>query len=125
MDLLSLYPRSLMMDRTLHIEFNGQQIEEVIETKFLGIILDNSLIWNPYIQHVRNKVSRGTGILKKLRPYVIYDTIFGLCYFFYLSIFYLLCSSLGGTFQSNLDCTIRLQKRVIRLLAGVHPHFSD
>ena len=24
------YPRSLVIDRTLHIEFNGQQIEEVM-----------------------------------------------------------------------------------------------
>ena len=48
------YPRSLVINRKLHIEFNGQQIEEVMETKFLGVI-----------QHVRNKVSRDTGILKK------------------------------------------------------------
>ena len=41
------YPRSLVMNRTLHIEFNGQQIEEVMETKFLGVILDNGLTRKP------------------------------------------------------------------------------
>ena len=59
------YPRSFTMDRSLPLEFNGQQIEEVSETKFLGVILDNGLTWKSHIRHVRNKVSRGAGILKK------------------------------------------------------------
>ena len=61
----SLWIISVVMNRLLHIEFTGQQIEEVWETKSLGVILDNSLAWKPHIQHVRNKVSRGTGILIK------------------------------------------------------------
>ena len=59
------YPRSFTMDRSLPLEFNGQQIEEVSETKFFGVILDNGLTWKSHIRHVRNKVSRGAGILKK------------------------------------------------------------
>ena len=114
-------PRSLVMNRTLHIEFNGQQIEEVNETKFLGVILDNGLTWKPHIQHVRNKVSRGTGILKKLRPYVNNDTILGLYYSFIYPYFTYCVQVWGKTYQSNLDCIVKLQKRVIRLLAGVHP----
>ena len=115
------YPRSLVMNRTLNIEFNGQQIEEVMETKFLGVILDNGLTWKPHIQHVRNKVSRGTGVLKKLWPYVNNDTILGLYYSFIYPYFTYCVQVWGKTYQSNLDCIVKLQKRVIRLLAGVHP----
>ena len=115
------YPRSIVMNRTLHIEFNGQQIEEVMETKFLGVILDNGLTWKPHIQHVRNKVSRGTGILKKLRPHVNNDTILGLYYSFIYPYFTYCVQVWGKTYQSNLDCIVKIQKRMIRLLAGVHP----
>ena len=91
------------------------------ETKFLGVILDNGLTWKPHIQHVRNKLSRGTGILKKLRPYVNNDTILGLYYSFIYPYFTYCVQVWGKTYQSNLDCIVKIQKRVIRLLAGVHP----
>ena len=70
------------MDRLLPLELNGQQSEEVSETKFLGVVLDSGLTWKAHIQHVRNKVSSVAGIKKKLRPYVNNDV--------YLSIFHLL-----------------------------------
>ena len=35
------------------------------QKKIYGVILDNGLTWKAHIQHVRNKVSRSTGILKK------------------------------------------------------------
>ena len=118
------YPSSLVIDRTLRIEFNGQQIEEVMETKFLGVILDNGLTWKPPIQHVRNKVSRCTGILTKTAAIChINDTIFGLymCYSFIYPYLTYCVQVWGKTYQSNLDCIVKLQKRVIRLLDGVHP----
>ena len=80
-----------------------------------------TLTWKPHIQQVRNKVSRGTGILKKLRPYVNNDTILGLYYSFIYPYFTFCVKVWGKTYQSNLDCIVKLQKRVIRLLAGVHP----
>ena len=73
------YPRSFTMDRSLPLEFNGQQIEEVSETKFLGVILDNGLTWKSHIRHVRNKVSRGAGILKKNCGHALIMTPFWVC----------------------------------------------
>ena len=115
------YPRSFTMDRSLPLEFNGQQIEEVSETKFLAVILDNGLTWKSHIRHVRNKVSRGAGILKKLWPCVNNDTILGLYYSFIYPYFTYCVHVWGKTYRSNLDGIITLQKRVIRILAGVHP----
>ena len=42
------YSKSLVIDRTLHIEYNGQDIEEVMETQLLGVILDDGHISNMY-----------------------------------------------------------------------------
>ena len=49
------YPKSLVIGRTLQIEFNDQEIEEFMETKFLGVVLGGGLTWKPHIQHVRNR----------------------------------------------------------------------
>ena len=115
------YPRSFTMDRSLPFKFNGQQIEEVSETKFLGVILDNGLTWKSHIRHVRNMVSRGAGILKNRRSCVNNDTALDLYYSFIYPYFTYCVYVWGKTYTCNLDCIITLEKRVIRILAGVHP----
>ena len=59
--------------------------------------------------------------LKKLRPCVNNDTILGLYYSFIYPYSTYCVHVWGKTYRSNLDCIITLQKRVIRILAGVHP----
>merc|ERR1711895_406336 len=50
----------------LDIQMNNQSIELVIETRFLGVIIDDKLSWSKHIRHVSKKVSKGVGIIKKL-----------------------------------------------------------
>ena len=57
---------------------NGQEIDRVTETKFLGIIFYESLSWKPHIYYVRKKISKAAGILKKLRSHVNIDTMVNL-----------------------------------------------
>ena len=55
---------------TLNIKIKGEQIEEKDYTKYLGILIDNKLSWNCHIKHVNLKISKGIGILTKLRRYL-------------------------------------------------------
>ena len=52
---------------TLNIKIKGEQIQEKDYTKYLGILIDNKLSWNCHIKHVNLKISKGIGILTKLR----------------------------------------------------------
>ena len=49
------------------IFINGNVIEKVDATKFLGVILDSKMTWNDHICHIKNKISKGIGILAKAR----------------------------------------------------------
>ena len=42
-------------------------LSQVTFTKFLGIILDDKLKWSHYISYIRNKISKGMGIILKAR----------------------------------------------------------
>ena len=53
--------------RTVSITVNNQTIEEVAETKFLGVILDNKLCWNAHIKHISQKMSKSVSILKMFK----------------------------------------------------------
>ena len=44
-------------------------------TKFLGVIIDQNLNWKQQILHVKKKVSRGLGIIRKARKYLNYDAL--------------------------------------------------
>ena len=49
----------LFMDKT-----NLMEVECI---KFLGVILDNKLSWIQHISYVKNKISKGIGIMYKAR----------------------------------------------------------
>ena len=55
---------------TLNIKIKGEQIQEKDYTKYLGILIDNKLSWNCHIKHVNLKISKGIGIVTKLRRYL-------------------------------------------------------
>ena len=55
---------------TLNIKIKGEQIQGNDYTKYLGILIDNKLSWNCHIKHVNLKISKGIGILTKLRRYL-------------------------------------------------------
>ena len=53
----------------LNILIDGNKIEEVKKTKFLGVIIDNKLSWKDHVAHLVGKVSRGLGMIIKARNY--------------------------------------------------------
>jgi hypothetical protein len=88
---------SLNIEKTLYIHFkvkNPQPIDinkfignngisNNTYTKFLGLIVDNTLSWKPHIDHLVNKLSIAYYIIKSVKPYVstnaiitIYNSLF-------------------------------------------------
>ena len=55
---------------TLNIKIKGEQIQENNYAKYLGILIHNKLSWNCHIKHADLKVSKGIGIVTKLRRYL-------------------------------------------------------
>ena len=46
-----------------YIVINQTRIQEVKETKFLGVIIDNKLNWSAHISYISKKISNGIGLL--------------------------------------------------------------
>ena len=49
------------------IKIGETPIKQVPETKFLGIIIDDKLTWNPQIQYLRRKLSSSIDILYRIK----------------------------------------------------------
>ena len=103
------------------IEINGQPITCVTKTKFLGVIIDNKLTWKEHISYICGKVAKGIGIISKVRKYLNKNTLLDLYYsFIYPYLTY--CNQVWGlSCQSYMNALVKLQKRAIRIISGVHP----
>ena len=64
------------------IRIMGEKIEMVHETKFLGVMLDSKLSWQPHIAYISKKISKGIGILCKARKYLPQKCLITLYYSF-------------------------------------------
>ena len=53
-----------------NIRLNGEILEEVDHAKYLGVLIDNKLNWKFHIDSITLKLSKGTGLLAKIRHFV-------------------------------------------------------
>ena len=47
------------------LQIDGEDIKEVHETMFLGVITDNKLTWKEHISYICGKISRGIGMISR------------------------------------------------------------
>ena len=96
---------------------DGQAINEVQKTKFLGIIIDNQLTWKWHINYIAGKIARGIGMLIKARQFLNKVGLMSLYYsFIYPYLTY--CNHIwGATYKTRLKRLVILQNKAIRVLA--------
>ena len=96
---------------------DGQAIDEVQKTKFLGIIIDNKLTWKWHIDHIAGKISRGIGMIIKARQYLNKSGLMSLYYsFIYPYLTY--CNHIwGATYKTRLKRLVMLQNKAVRILS--------
>ena len=103
------------------IKIDGQNIKRVSKTKFLGVQIDDKLLWKEHVKTVCGKVSRGIGIIIKARKYLNKNSLLTLYYsFIYPYLCY--CNHIwGNTSRCTLDRLFKLQKKCIRIISQVSP----
>ena len=95
----------------------GSKINQVYETRFLGVIISSKLNWNAHIDTVLNKISKTIGIIAKVRhllPTSATRTLY-LCFVEpYISYCNIVWAQSKPTTQ--LDKILRVQKKYCRLI---------
>jgi hypothetical protein len=104
----------------LHNELviSGVKIARTSCTKFLGVYVDESLIWDHHLKYIKGKIARGLGIINKAKKYLNKSTLRTL-YFSFSHPYFTFCVEVwGNTFACYLDPLVKLQKRIVRIIAG-------
>ena len=97
---------------------NDTVISMVKKTKFLGVYIDENLLFKDHILYVKGKISRSLGILYKSRKFFDSETLLMLYNSFIYPHFTYCLSVWGNTCKSYLSPIISLQDRAVRLISG-------
>ena len=60
-------PKRKSLPFNVNIQIEGQEIQQVDKTKFLGVLIDNCLSWKHHIHYIRNKIAKSIGIIFKAK----------------------------------------------------------
>ena len=66
-ELIIFHPGSKKTDPSLKIILDRKRLIETDKVKYLGVLLDDRLLWSKQINHVATKINQAIGILRKLR----------------------------------------------------------
>ena len=120
---------SLNLDKTHFMRFvtknsshGNIKIVMVNNTKFLGLALGNSLSWRTHIDSIAPRVSSACFALRLLKPLLSWDTLRMVYFSYFHSIMTYGIIFWGTSRHSNI--IFRLQKRAIRIIAGIRSRDS-
>ena len=85
--------------------------------KYLGVIIDDKITWIPHITYVKNKVSKGIGIMFKARNYLKRNALVNLYYSFIYPYLIYCIEEWGNAINCYLRQLYLIQKKVIRMIA--------
>ena len=101
----------------INIFINNQNIGRVLQTKFLGVIIQHNLKWHAHIQLIQNKISKTVGILNKIK-HVLSTSHLRLLYQSLIEPYLNYGCIIWGSPQKNtlLERLHKLQKRAARII---------
>ena len=100
---------------------DNQIINEVCQTKFLGVIIDNELTWKNHISYICGKISRGIGMLIKARNY-LNQTVLLSSYYSFTYTYLTYCNQIcGSAYKTNLRRLTVLEKKAMSIICHAQP----
>jgi len=108
--------------RNMSISHNNTPILNTINTKFLGLIITDSLSWKNHTAQIIPKLSKACYVLRCIRPFMSLEAMKSVCYSYFHSLL-----SYGIMFWGNSSYSLQifwLQKKAIRIIMGLRTRDS-
>jgi len=100
-----------------NIILNDIKLERVKQTKFLGIQIDENLTWKNQIDNISKNISRGIGILYKLKHFVPEKILFSLYCTLILPYINYCILAWGNAAKKYMEKIFKLQKKALRIIS--------
>ena len=84
-----------------------------LNTKFLGVIIDEKLNWSDHIRYIKNRISKSIGIINKTRTFLDKNTLRNIYYTFIYPYLIYCIEIWGNKNDTHLNPIINIQKKGI------------
>ena len=116
-----LFKNHGVTEKDICIKIENEPVTQVKKTKFLGVIIDCNLTWKEHISYISGKIAKGVRILTKARKLLNKTTLMNLYYTFVYP-YFIYCNHVwGSTYTTYFTKIISLQKKAVRIIAGIKP----
>ena len=115
-----IFTLKIKISNDISVKLNGKAVNRVGSVKFLGVVIDYNLSWQPHLQYLKNKISKGLGILCKGRKIFKRSTLLTLYYSFIYPYFTYCLEVWGSASNCYLWSVVKLQKRAIRIISSAN-----
>ena len=97
---------------------NRKALEQKCYVKYLGVLMDEHLLWKPQISSVSKKISRGVGILAKLKGHMNRKLLLIIYYCLVFSHLSYGVEAWGSACDSYLSVLKVIQNKAVRIISG-------
>ena len=104
------------MKQKITLKIHKKAISETEYIIYLGIMVDSTLSWNIHIDKISKTISRATGLLYKIRPFVNNKILKMLYYNLVYPHLNYVTEVWGSADSIHLNRIFILQKRIVRML---------
>ena len=112
------------INKNLNFRLSGQKLKLSSQIKYLGIQIDEHLLWDAQINALYIKLSKATGILTKMRHFICYKSLLGLYYALFESHLNYCIHTLGFIKRDHINKLSSLQKKALKLIHFKGPRES-
>ena len=105
------------------LKINNHDIEIDNTMRFLGVLLDDNLLWKKHTKYLKNKIAKNIELIYRTKSFLEKESLLALYYSLIHS--HLNCANLawGSTYLTNLKKTTQ-ETRVVHNL-NIHKNFSN
>ena len=107
-----IFHRARIKTNSTKLALGKSALKHVTFTKFIGVIIDDKLKFDNHISYIKNKISKGLGILIKARKYLNRRILLNLYYTFVYPYLIYCVEIWGNTCNIYLDPLTKLPKKL-------------
>ena len=115
-EIIIFQPKNKKIEKVMNFRLSGQKITPTTHTRYLGVILDQHLLWEQHLKMLKQKLSRANGLLSKIRYFTSPNLLRTIYFAIFESHIRYGCQIWGQQKNQLLTDILELQNKALRIM---------
>ena len=111
-----IFHRARLKQNNVNISLCDKSLNRVTFTKFLGVTIDDKLLFSRHVSYIKNIISKGMGIVIIAKKYLNKKSLLDLDHAFVYPYLTYCIEAWGNMLNVHLDALVKSQKKIVRII---------